>query len=717
LFRKLGRRFRSLLTRDYHLEEELEVAAREGRPFTLEFEHFYDQLEAITASLEEAKTAALGQDWKEAGQGLLDHFHDRLRPQSLCDHHQADELASALRAAHPQDCRRWLKAAEAALAHRYSPLQGEEHSFPHSIDWYCDFVGGSWMLAPSLQMSDFLAQQSLSLEQQEGLRRTYSFNQLGHLVDLGRSFWLSGKEAYASECIVQAVDWAERNPVFMGINWSHPKVVAARTLNWYVMVCHLLASNLMQGELLARLLKVLVLHLGYLVLHLRSQRGYRLTCAASLYLVTSHLPELTPAKKWQTLARQHLSLAIEEEFASEGLHCSGNLSLHREATDYLVLVCLFDLLNSRTQAEIQNVTLGALEALTYLKPPAGHQGELGASLTEGLLGRNVGPNEHSQRLLAMGSLLFQRSDLSPGGELPAELWWWLGPEVAMRNRSQERHDPRGTRRLFSTAQIAVVRDQWGPRSTWCQLRGYGPRWQRHEEGAACDPEPLPLPQHDDALSLALSLEGEPFLLEPGAPLIGGALGACFSRIGAHSAVRIGREMEPLDMTPPVQETPRLRLESCKDGHYLVGQRPVWFDLEQPFWLTREVLFLPKKQRIVVRDTLDGEGEIHLETNLLLAPHLDILMRGDMGSLLRGRKLQARILPLFPTRFRYEVLKGKSEGLQGFFWSEAGRAVPTHLLRYFARVTLPATVSLWIAWNPEDTLTPRPQDVEKLFKNR
>jgi len=119
----------------------------------------------------------------------------------------------------------------------------------------------------------------------------------------------------------------------------------------------------------------------------------------------------------------------------------------------------------------------------------------------------------------------------------------------------------------------------------------------------------------------------------------------------------------------------------------------------------------------VRDTLDGEGEIHLETNLLLAPHLDILMRGDMGSLLRGRKLQARILPLFPTRFRYEVLKGKSEGLQGFFWSEAGRAVPTHLLRYFARVTLPATVSLWIAWNPEDTLTPRPQDVEKLFKNR
>ena len=717
MFRRLGRRFRSLLTRDYNLEEQMLLAKEQEQIFGLELENFYDLIEPATASLEESKAAALGTNWKEAGQALLDHFHDRLRPQGFIHPSDADSLLLAFKP-YTQDCRRWVKAAELAVQHRFAPLQGEEQKFPNSIDWYSDFAGGSWMMASPEMLRNHFQTQPLLPEQQEGLLRSWNFNQLGHLLDLVRSHWLTGNESYASESIVQAVDWSERNPVFMGMSWFHPKVVATRSLHWYILIQQLLVSHLRGGELLARFLRCLVVHAGYLALHLRESSEHRLAVASSLYLISGHLPEVVPCKKWNALARQHLHIALQEDFSSDGMHRSGNHSLQREALDWMLLCYLFDCMNSRNPDSLHGVCESALESLLYLKAAPGQQGEIGPTLTEGLLGRQIGPGEHAQRLLALGGLLLQRGDLLPAGELPAELLWWLGSDAPARAQQITRQEPRGIRRLFASAQLGVVRDQWGPRSSWCQFSGFRGRWTREQDGRYCDPEPIHLPQHDDALQVSLNLEGEPVLIEPGGPAVGGELGRLFSRLGAHSCVRIGRELEPLQVAPDPPEPPaRLKLESCKDGHYMCAQRPVWFDLEQPFWLTREVLFLPKKQRVIIRDHLDGEGEVHLESNLLLAPHLDLLMRGDMGCLLRGRKVQVRIMPLFPARFRYEMLKGKSQGLQGFFWSESGRAVPTNLLRYFSRVEAPATVCLWIAWNPEDTLTPRAQDVEKLFRSR
>lgn len=718
MFRKLGRRFRNLITRDYNLEEHLATSKEQGIPFALDQAHFFDLIEPATGALEETKSAALGNDWKEAGLSLLDHFQDRARPHGLIHPNDSESLVEQLKA-HPQDCRRWVRSAENALQRRFSPLQAEEIVFPHSIDWYSDFSGGSWMMATPELLRQHFKMQPLSLDQQESLLRTWSFNQLGHLLDLTRSFWLTGNEAYASEAIVQSVDWAERNPVFMGVNWAHPKVVATRALHWYLFLQPLLTSNLMQGELLMRLMRVLLLHQGYLALHLRDSQEYRLPCAASLYLLSSQLPEFIPSKKWQTLARQHLQIAIQDEFESDGFHRSGNLSLHREALDWISLCLLFDQLNSRHSEGLQGAYESALEALLYLRPPLGQQGESGAVLTEGILGRDVGPGEHALRLLSLGGILLQRGDLHPApSDVPAELLWWVGSQANSSASSLDRQEPRGIRRLFGPGQVAVIRDQWGPRASWCQLKGYTGRWSHEGNGRYCDPDPIQFPQHDDALSFCLNIDGEPVFIEPGGPIAGGELGRLFGRLASHTSVRIGRELEPLQVSPDVdQPEGGLKLESCRDGHYLWCQRPVWFDLQRPFWLTREILFLPKKQRVIIRDHLEGEGEVHLESNLLLSPHLDILMRGDMGSLLRGRKLQARILPLFPARFRYEILKGRSQDLQGFFWSETGRAVPTNLLRYYSRVQAPATISLWIAWNPEDTLTPRPQDVEKLFRTR
>ena len=136
--------------------------------------------------------------------------------------------------------------------------------------------------------------------------------------------------------------------------------------------------------------------------------------------------------------------------------------------------------------------------------------------------------------------------------------------------------------------------------------------------------------------------------------------------------------------------------------------------ERPWRLWREVLFLPESKHIAVRDTLEGEGEVDFETSLLLSPHLDVLMRGDMGCLIRGKKLQARLVPIFPARFRYSLKRGQKEPIAGWCFRNA-RPIPTYSLRYFSRLQAPFSTYLWIVWNPNDTKVPRTEDLDLKYQ--
>ncbi|MEW6279939.1 MAG: heparinase II/III family protein, partial [Candidatus Eremiobacterota bacterium] len=243
-------------------------------------------------------------------------------------------------------------------------------------------------------------------------------------------------------------------------------------------------------------------------------------------------------------------------------------------------------------------------------------------------------------------------------------------------------------------------DGWEPRSSWILLRGV--------------PQAAPLWTHDDLLSLCLTLDGEPLLVEPGAPAIGGSTYQVFASIASHSALRIAGEREPLRLS---RETGphEVAAEPRKQGIYLGASRDVWCHPEIPLRLTREVLFQPERKRLTVRDRLEGTGEALLESNLLLAPHLDLLMRGDMGCLIRGKRLQARIHPVFPGRFKYALHKGRTQPFAGWLWSESSRAVPTQRLCYHCRLSLPACTYLWIGWEPGDTAAPRAEDMDRLFE--
>lgn len=708
---------RGLLQREINLERRVAESRAEREPLNLSDEELLAQFRAASVDLEEAKRAARKSRFKGAQEKLARHITERAKPKFFVHISQRDKLLSQLN----QDSlslRKTVLASEEAKNRTFTIL-GIEKSFPHAIDWFTDFGENSWIFGADSDLRDVLKRPNEQSENPLGpVEATWEFNRHGHFVDMGRTYWLTGWESMVSEFIVQAVDWAERNPALFGINWIDPTTIAARTVNWMMALNLFASSDQMQAEVICRLLKSLVLHGAVMAdcledTNTQASPTELLATASALNMLAMFLPEIKAAQRWYDLSAPEIAKRAWEATGRDGFHLSGSAARHRELLEWLLLPELHHRLNGLPSPKgLRDVTETACEALALVTPPDRVAVDIGPTGGHNFLGRHTGATEHSQRLLALGAVACQRDDFRPGVEMPDELWWWMGSQAQGLYQGMEVGvSGSSTSRCFAEAGVVVSRDDWERRASWCLLRGM-PKSSLLET-SPCAPASVPL--HDDALHLSLCLAGESVFVEPGGPADTHLVQPSFARISSHSAPRVGREREPLclDRVSSRVETSLYQTKLPGSGRYLAAHRPVWITPEKPWRLWREILFLPESKHMAVRDTLEGEGEVDFETSLLLSPHLDVLMRGDMGCLIRGKKLQARLVPIFPTRFRYSLKRGQKDPITGWCYRNA-RPIPTYSLRYFSRLEAPFSTYLWIVWDPKDTKVPRTEDLDKQY---
>lgn len=708
---------RSLLQKEISLEMRVATARQEREPMEISDEELLSQFRSISLDLEEAKRSARQGRMPAAQAHLVDHVRDRLRPRFFVHPADREKLVGQVKA-DELPLQRLIKAAEEAQNRAFT-LLGLRKQFPSAIDWFTDFDEASWIYGADTDLRAVLKRPNEESAKDMGpVEATWLFNSHDHFVSMGRAYWVTGQETLVSEFVVQAVDFAERNPAQFGINWIDTVNVANRAVNWMLALNLFLSSEQLQDEVTVRLLKTIVVHGAVLADILldekRDQSPTQLTAAASaLCLLSLAFPELKPAQRWYELAAAELPKRAWDCMGKDAFHISGSAGAHRELLEWMLLPELMHRLNAVPSPKgLREAIENACETLTLITTPDRKACDLGATSVHSFLGQFVGATEHTHRLLALGAIACQRDDFRPGVEMPPELWWWLGPQAENFYQGLDIGLSGGPRsRAFHEAGVVVVRDHWERQASWCLLRGI-PRASLLE---TAPPPPASIPLHDDALHLSLCLAGESVLVEPGGPDLTHLVQPNFARVTAHSAPHVVREREPLclDRVSQRSETNMFELRLGGNARYLAAHRPVWVTPELPWRLWREVLFLPEAKHVAIRDTLEGEGEVDFDTNLVLAPHLDILMRGDMGCLIRGKALQARLVPIFPGRFRYSLKRGQQNPIAG--WCYAGqRAVPTYCLRYFARLSAPFSTYLWLVWDPNDTRVPRTSDLDRQY---
>ncbi len=715
--RFLGQKMRTLLQKEVSIETRVATSREEREPFDLTDEELLAQFRSVSLDLEEAKRAIRQGQTSQAQAYLADHVRDRLRPRFFLHPANRDMLLEQVK----QDqvnLRRILKIAEEAH-HRSFNFLGLRKSFPSAVDWFSDFQDSSWIYGAGSDLKAVLKRPNEESAKEMGpVEATWLFNSHDHFVAMGRAYWITGQETLVGEFVVQAVDWAERNPAQFGINWVNTSCISKRLVNWMLALNLFLSSEQLQNEVVVRLLKTIVVHGAVLsdLLENPSEDETPVTLAAAasaLTMVSLAFPELKMAERWYEQAAPELPKRVWESMGRDGFHLSGSASAHRELLEWMLLPEILHRLNGIPSPKgLREAIETACETLTLITPPDRKACDLGSLSGESFLGQIVGATDHNQRLLARGAIACQRDDFRPGVEMPLELWWWLGPQAENFYQGIDIGLSGGPKsRAFEEAGVAVARDHWERQANWCLLRGT-------PKSALLDfapPPPASIPLHDDALALSLCLSGESVIVEPGGPEHAHLVSPTFARITSHSAPRVVREREPLclDRIASRSESNLFEVRLGASARYLGAHRPVWVAPDRPWRLWREILFLPESKHVAIRDTLEGEGEVDFETNLLLAPHLDILMRGDMGCLIRGKQLQARLVPIFPGRFRYSLKRGQQKPVAG--WCYAGqRPVPTYSLRYFARMTAPFSTYLWLVWDPTDTRVPRVSDLDRQF---
>lgn len=639
----------------------------------------------------ETVSALRDRDWLTANARLTLHFRERT-PRFLLDPAAYRRIAASIRSEYPS-----AREAATARAHeivngRFDLLGYRAVSFgpPAAPDWHLDPVHGRraplrfWKQVPYLDPAC------------GDHKIIWELNRHQHFLGLGRAAWLTEDPRYADLFVRQLESWIAANPPLVGINWASMLELAFRSISW-VWALHFFAADLPGREdrepWVVDLLLGLDRQLEHVASHLSlyfSPNTHLLGEALALYVVGTAVPELRGAQRWRDLGRRVLLHETTAQVHPDGGHAELSAHYHRYALDFYLLALAIARINA--DDEVERALRPVCERMAIfcraLADEGGHLPMIGdddGGLLFPICGRD--PADASDTLALAASLL-NRPDLAVG-DPPEEVLWMLGGDrSALARPGTETGNPPS--RYFEHSGYVVLR---------CGrdhlVMDAGPHGFLNGGHA-----------HADALSVVLSVDGVPLLIDPGTATYTMDAGARdrFRSSAMHNTLLLdGRSQSEPDGPFHWKARANARVdvwraasafdfaEAEHDGYSPLRHRRAVLGLRDGLWL--------------IVDHVLGGGAHRLETHW----HLHAAWRASghdpsTAELAGPGGLWAGVASTSPVG---EEIRGDANGL-GWYSPAYGRLEPSSVLRFTSDATLPATIVTAIA-----TGAPRPLHIEAL----
>ena len=650
---------------------------------------------------------AARQDEEAAGDALLRHLRTRLLPRMPYSEPLREEMVEQLVEERELANRTVGWAEQICNRTFYSPYGGTINMGPY-LDWYTDLAGKSWFFEHVRGMRERIQTEKLHEKLGMGpVRATWDLNVLHHLAELGKAWWLTGEDRYASQYVLQCLDWMEKNPPNMGVNWLDEMSVARRAIAWVFTLHLFLAAPPVSGDFATRSVKMLLMHGAYLADFLRKSQdekrpGYRLAAAVALWTVAAYLPEFRTCGRWMEIAEALYPAALEEEFGDDGAHRSGSLDMHRLCCE----LALTPQILSGGNSPGRHLVLAAFQFLVNVQESESTYQPVGAACPERVLPFGPPFQVDVPGLVALAAVLLGRDDLRRPLRPGWTLKWLGGPDAAEAYRRMGRsgaHDEEV--RAYGAAALVLMRQGWGDKDFWGLVR-HVPR------------DPLPSPDdplfHDDAMHFSAAIGGVRIFTDTGSLALDTRRGRYFDSPLAHN-VLVVRDAEAMLPGPETSEPGGIiRLD---DGRTLVrGGRRAWKTAVGMVWHQREILYAPEQQSLTLLDFVDGEGQADVEISFQSPADLEIVQRGDLGCIFWKRIGLFRLHPFFPDTFRGSVERGRENGPPAWLCRDGVSVQPLQRIRYTARVKLPSQIYFWMTWNVSGANTPSADEIRHTFNN-
>lgn len=520
------------------------------------------------------------------------------------------EILASLWQSFPESAEQIVERAEQLCRHRFDLLGFQGVNYGSEIDWHLDAVHGKrapfrpWFRVPYLDFDEVGDSKVI-----------WELNRHQHLVTLAKAYRLTEEDSYGRELFQQWYHWREKNPYPMGINWASSLEVAFRSLSW-LWVWHLLDGCSGVPEQfavdLSHALALNARHIQNFLSTYFSPNTHLLGEGVGLFFIGLLCSGLSSAPRWRDCGWQIILKEAQRQVRSDGLHFEQSMYYHTYALDFF--------LHSRILAELNRIpipqtfdrTIEKMLETTAESAAAGPAPQFGDD--DG--GRVFDPSrdEHKCMLdpLAVGSVLYGRPDFKTETlQETEELLWLLGTEGVRRYKELPPQKRETSSFAMEAGGIYVMRSS-GPTSHQLVVDA-GPQGAgRGGHG------------HADALSVQLTANGKPLLIDPGTFTYADPSGErdWFRGTSAHNTIQVD-DASQADAAGPFEWKGKAdgAVESWITGKtfdLFVGTHTGYSQLPSPVQHRRFIFHL-KSRFWVIRDVLEGTGLHKLSASWHFAP--------------------------------------------------------------------------------------------------
>lgn len=426
-------------------------------------------------------------------------------------------------------------------------------------------------------------------------------NRQQYFLALGEAYWLTGDRRYRETAVAHVEDWIARNPPLTGINWASMLELAFRTMSWTWAIeffCHDAAED--RTPWLVDLLLSLDRQLTHIQQNLSiyfSPNTHVSGEGLALYAVSRALPELRRSEVRAGRGREVLLAEAVRQIRADGGHAELSTHYHRYSTDFYLLALA--IARASGDAATSRLERAAATQAAFLRTIADDRGILPGFGDDdgGQLFTFAGePAANAAATLGVAATLLGDAALAVARPRTAE-YWILGRRPA---RPGDRNDAvRWPSRALYDSGYFVSRGDDGSHLVF----DAGPHGYLNGGHA-----------HADALSIVLTVAGDPVLVDPGT-------GSYTFDAAARDRFRSSRMHNTLVLNgrePAVARGP-FHWQSRADARLLVARCGSDMDFaagahdgHAPFRHVRAVLALHGVGWLVV-DRVTGPGDIEAET--------------------------------------------------------------------------------------------------------